>query len=506
MVLPGPSGPSHSRASADERAPEAPRWPAEPNPDELKREGKFVDALPDQFLELVKDIGFRLKHELQCKRQRAGLPPCNFFDLKAKEVHFNPLAGKLRYYFRSVPEAYCFSNPPKRHNTMDSVCEVFVHSNYMLELCRDNDCKDKRREKERLEVPQVIEMGELIPEPERHEMYIRLLSQLGLNEARAPAPRAPPAPPFEPGGRTFAQVGKIAMRARGCSWKWMQRVQGWHHIKTWPALEAPTPPPAPAAPPPPSPAPGQPTPSRSRSRPTLTWTLTCRVFFPVLDVHGNINTCIIMLPLGDPKYDTPGKKNEKPCYRLHQNGADAVPPSTLVCPATRRLVKVACLSEGIVKSFVAASHFGLLFVGAGIGHGGDFAGSPQTLRAILRYEDPDEVWLCPDAGSLDNATIVLQYLRAVRLLRNHNYRVFVAWWGQRTKGAHVDVDELRLAARDAAGAVRIQLVRPHEFFDLATGEPSLRALHNDRYGPEDRRADESPAIGEGYWDRTRRRE
>eukprot|EP00741_Cyanophora_paradoxa_P007464 tig00000128_g7219.t1 len=523
MVLPGPSGPSHSRASADERAPEAPRWPAEPNPDELKREGKFVDALPDQFLELVKDIGFRLKHELQCKRQRAGLPPCNFFDLKAKEVHFNPLAGKLRYYFRSVPEAYCFSNPPKRHNTMDSVCEVFVHSNYMLELCRDNDCKDKRREKERLEVPQVIEMvrevreqmsripdtgshenkfikilssgrrpsariaqGELIPEPERHEMYIRLLSQLGLNE-----------------------VGKIAMRARGCSWKWMQRVQGWHHIKTWPALE--------------------PVPAHAHVDPYLPGVLIDErrktivhhgipnggpaVFFPVLDVHGNINTCIIMLPLGDPKYDTPGKKNEKPCYRLHQNGetplavwrtmleegeADAVPPSTLVCPATRRLVKVACLSEGIVKSFVAASHFGLLFVGAGIGHGGDFAGSPQTLRAILRYEDPDEVWLCPDAGSLDNATIVLQYLRAVRLLRNHNYRVFVAWWGQRTKGAHVDVDELRLAARDAAGAVRIQLVRPHEFFDLATGEPSLRALHNDRYGPEDRRADESPAIGEVY--------
>lgn len=94
------------------------------------------------------------------------------------------------------------------------------------------------------------------------------------------------------------------------------------------------------------------------------------------------------------------------------------------------------LCEGTLKPRVASYRFGgIRFIGAS---GGNFAGSPLQLKAAIGA--CRRIILCPDAGDIINPHTLRRWKRTLSLF-NHNYRVEVAWWGQKAKDGQ-DIDEL----------------------------------------------------------------
>jgi hypothetical protein len=102
--------------------------------------------------------------------------------------------------------------------------------------------------------------------------------------------------------------------------------------------------------------------------------------------------------------------------------------------------KAIALVEGLgAKPVVLAQKLGLLAIGAA---GGMFAASAETLRLTLDQLGIKTIEFYPDAGAVQNQSVLRQYRATFRLLKDWGYTVRVAWWGQDDKRVHDDIDEL----------------------------------------------------------------
>lgn len=117
------------------------------------------------------------------------------------------------------------------------------------------------------------------------------------------------------------------------------------------------------------------------------------------------------------------------------------------------------LAEGFLKTHITAQRRGQVVIGAA---GGNFAGSPQQLKAYLdalaTELDSKTVDLYPDAGAIANNAVMRHYEQAIQMIAEWGYIPRIAWWGQLTKD-QPDVDEL-----DSFD--EITYLTPEEFLEL----------------------------------------
>ncbi|UJB73159.1 hypothetical protein HRE53_30935 (plasmid) [Acaryochloris sp. 'Moss Beach'] len=98
------------------------------------------------------------------------------------------------------------------------------------------------------------------------------------------------------------------------------------------------------------------------------------------------------------------------------------------------------LVEGTgAKPRILAQRLGLITIGAA---GGLFAASPETLKATLAQLGATTIEFYPDAGAIQNKSVLRQYRATWELLMDWGYSVKVAWWKQTDKRIHFDIDEL----------------------------------------------------------------
>ncbi len=113
------------------------------------------------------------------------------------------------------------------------------------------------------------------------------------------------------------------------------------------------------------------------------------------------------------------------------------------------LIREIGLIEGVgPKPFITAIMRSQIVLGAA---GGNFAASPQTLKAYLNTLSTElgtkQLILYPDAGAISNPSVRQQYWRLKELVTRWGYTLRVAWWNQIYKNADLDADELLVARR-----------------------------------------------------------
>lgn len=122
-------------------------------------------------------------------------------------------------------------------------------------------------------------------------------------------------------------------------------------------------------------------------------------------------------------------------------------PITCCRPASVAQTEGIGLIEGILKPYLTAQLKSQIVLGAA---GGNFASSPQTLKAyldeVLAQTGTKQIILYPDAGAVNNSNVMRQYRRTYTLLKKWGYELRVAWWHQTAKG-DLDIDELLAAGR-----------------------------------------------------------
>ncbi|KAI9129731.1 hypothetical protein [Acaryochloris sp. CCMEE 5410] len=113
------------------------------------------------------------------------------------------------------------------------------------------------------------------------------------------------------------------------------------------------------------------------------------------------------------------------------------------------------LVEGTgAKPHLLAQRMGQVTIGAA---GGLFAASPETLKAALAQLGATTIEFYPDAGAIQNKSVLRQYRATWALLKEWGYSVEVAWWKQTDKRIHLDIDEL-----DDLGQIRFLSVADFE--------------------------------------------
>jgi uncharacterized protein (DUF927 family) len=134
-------------------------------------------------------------------------------------------------------------------------------------------------------------------------------------------------------------------------------------------------------------------------------------------------------------------------YRWATTGENQVPPTNELplahwqhSPHPQSIV----LMDGTgVKPYLAAKLMNALAVGAS---GGCYTSSPKTFKATLdRFSDLPIV-LAPDAGDIENQSVMRRLLATYQLVQSFDREMRIAWWGQATKGEHQDVDEIGVDA------------------------------------------------------------
>jgi hypothetical protein len=181
---------------------------------------------------------------------------------------------------------------------------------------------------------------------------------------------------------------------------------------------------------------------------------------PVWDIQGRIvgwQTRFDNASNGKYKWATSCTKNRPNGATSHlQNGEM---PIGCYRPIDRVKLGSIGLAEGFLKPFIAAQRLGQIVIGAA---GGNFAGSPQQLKAYLealsKELDTQTVDLYPDGGAVANNAVMRHYERAIQMISEWGYSVRVAWWGQSTK-QQPDIDEL-------PSFDKIAYLTPEEFLEL----------------------------------------
>ncbi|MBR8831743.1 MAG: hypothetical protein N5P05_002663 [Chroococcopsis gigantea SAG 12.99] len=121
------------------------------------------------------------------------------------------------------------------------------------------------------------------------------------------------------------------------------------------------------------------------------------------------------------------------------------------------------LTEGVAfKPAIASQRLGIHAIGAS---GGNFASSPETLRAYFKsietaYKSSVQPILFADGGCVDNPNVIEVYNKLIRLLRGWGMSPKIAWWGQASK-VDGDIDEI-----DEKILSSMCLLSPEEFSGL----------------------------------------
>ena len=103
-------------------------------------------------------------------------------------------------------------------------------------------------------------------------------------------------------------------------------------------------------------------------------------------------------------------------------------------PAGERL----WFAEGLLKPAIAALRLNEICIGAA---GGNFASSPEQVKAAIAAYPNLPLVLAADAGAVANPHVMRAYQRLHKLASEQGRELQVAWWGQTTK-AHGDIDEI----------------------------------------------------------------
>ncbi len=99
---------------------------------------------------------------------------------------------------------------------------------------------------------------------------------------------------------------------------------------------------------------------------------------------------------------------------------------------------VAEFDEGYFKPALTQTRYGGLHIGMA---GGQWANSPQQLRAVFDRHDITQAVLNADGGAIQNPNVMTAYRKLATLLEGWGIALSVRWWGQ-TEKAHGDVDEI----------------------------------------------------------------
>ena len=134
-------------------------------------------------------------------------------------------------------------------------------------------------------------------------------------------------------------------------------------------------------------------------------------------------------------------------------------PITFV-PEGENSSKTLYLSEGSLKSYVAANRLNLPFCGAS---GGYFSGSPQQFESIIAPYDSCAI--APDAGDVLNPQVMQRWMKQFHFLKKFGKPIKVLWWGQVDKNQHQDIDEI-----DSVTLSKVEYLTPEKFFDLSNKE------------------------------------
>ena len=195
---------------------------------------------------------------------------------------------------------------------------------------------------------------------------------------------------------------------------------------------------------------------------------------PIFDVRGHIIGFQVRFDdATSSKYKWPTSRS-----KFRPNGPTShLPNGELPLAVWRPLGEIKCrsigMSEGInLKPYVVATRVFQPCLGAA---GGNFAASPQQLKDSLDVLSTElntkTIDFYPDAGAIANQHVLRQYRATFKLLQQWGYEIRVAWWGQTTKGEHLDIDDLLIAGRED----EIQFITVAQF-ELLIHQPSIR-LH-----------------------------
>jgi len=183
---------------------------------------------------------------------------------------------------------------------------------------------------------------------------------------------------------------------------------------------------------------------------------------PVRDTNGQIVAIQIRTrnPNSDePKYYWLTSKTKKRPNGPTPHLLNGELPLSFFSPTQRTRQAIALVEGTGAKPFITAQRREVITIGAA---GGQFAGSPQTLKQILdevATYSSKVIEFYPDAGAVDNHHVLRQYQAAWELLRDWGYEVQVMWWGQLTKEG-LDIDEL-------ANFGEIQDISPSKLLQLS---------------------------------------
>ncbi|MEW5858115.1 MAG: hypothetical protein AB1861_12135 [Cyanobacteriota bacterium] len=163
---------------------------------------------------------------------------------------------------------------------------------------------------------------------------------------------------------------------------------------------------------------------------------------PVWNPQGQIVGWQLRLDNADNggKYRWPTSASQKRPHGATAHLVNSELPITCCRPAGEPRKGIG-LVEGILKPQITAQLSNQITIGAA---GGNFASSPDTLKAYLEELRPESVTLYPDAGAIANKNVMRQYRRTRALLKERGYELHVGWWGQVDKN-YLDIDELLAA-------------------------------------------------------------
>lgn len=165
---------------------------------------------------------------------------------------------------------------------------------------------------------------------------------------------------------------------------------------------------------------------------------------PIKDADGLIVGCQIRLRSTDDggRYrwltSATKKRPNGPTPHLPNGELPGELPLAVHRPLEVKLSSIGMTEGTGVKPFFTAQRLGQVTIGAA---GGQFAASPQTLKATLEKLGSKIIDFYPDAGTVGNRNVVEQYKKTWKLLQQWGYQVRVGWWGQTAKDQS-DIDEL----------------------------------------------------------------
>ncbi len=128
------------------------------------------------------------------------------------------------------------------------------------------------------------------------------------------------------------------------------------------------------------------------------------------------------------------RNSELPIGYYESHLVSAIP----LIPLPEGITNPVILSEGTsIKPYRISIRTGIITIGAS---GGGHYNSPEQLKAYLERAGADTIIIAADAGSRNNKNVLSQYRKTKELVESWGYKVWILWWGQKTKDVG-DLDE-----------------------------------------------------------------